>query len=209
MPIILKDINKSFGSHNILTNFNLIIGDGDMLSITGGSGKGKSTLLNIIGLLEPYQSGGLIFNDIRNPSINSKQAMLLRRNVLGYLFQNFALMENCTVEENLNWALAYQHVRNKKKCIGEALERVNLPAEMMKQKVVELSGGEQQRVAIARLFLKPCQVVLADEPTGSLDPSNRDLVVSLLHQLHDDGKTVVIVTHDMMVANSCPKRLEL
>ena len=118
-------------------------------------------------------------------------------------------MENCTVEENLNWALAYQHVKNKKKCISEALERVNLPAAMMKQKVVELSGGEQQRVAIARLFLKPCQVVLADEPTGSLDPSNRDLVISLLHQLNDVGKTVVIVTHDMMVANSCLKRLEL
>lgn len=209
MPIILKDINKSFGSHTILTNFNLIISDGDMLAITGGSGKGKSTLLNIIGLLEPYQSGGLIFSDIRNPAINSKQAMLLRRNVLGYLFQNFALMENCTVEENLNWALAYQHVKNKKQRIGEALERVNLSSEMMKQKVVELSGGEQQRVAIARLFLKPCQVILADEPTGSLDPSNRDLVVSLLHQLHDAGKTVVIVTHDMMVANSCPKQLQL
>ena len=209
MPIILKDINKSFGAHVILHDFNVTIQDGDMLAITGRSGKGKSTLLNIIGLLEPYQSGGLIFNDIRNPKINSRQATLLRRKTIGYLFQNFALMENCTVEENLRWALTYQPVKNKQQAIAQALETVNLPAELMKQKVVELSGGEQQRVAIARLFLKPCDVVLADEPTGSLDPSNRDLVISLLHQLHDAGKTVVIVTHDMLVANSCPKRLEL
>lgn len=209
MPIILKDISKSFGNHVILEHFNLTIEDGDMLAITGESGKGKSTLLNIIGLLESYQSGALIFNDIRNPKINSKQATLLRRSTIGYLFQNFALMENCTVEENLNWALAYQKVKNRKRMIAQALEKANLPAEMMKQKVVELSGGEQQRVAIARLFLKPCNVVLADEPTGSLDPTNRDLVISLLKQLNDGGKTVVIVTHDMLVAGSCPKRLEL
>lgn len=209
MPIILKDISKSFGNHVILEHFNLTIEDGDMLAITGESGKGKSTLLNIIGLLESYQSGALIFNDIRNPKINSKQATLLRRSTIGYLFQNFALMENCTVEENLNWALAYQKVKNRKQMIAQALEKANLPAEMMKQKVVELSGGEQQRVAIARLFLKPCNVVLADEPTGSLDPTNRDLVISLLKQLNDAGKTVVIVTHDMLVAGSCPKRLEL
>lgn len=209
MPIILKDISKSFGNHVILEHFNLTIEDGDMLAITGESGKGKSTLLNIIGLLESYQSGALIFNDIRNPKINSKQATLLRRSTIGYLFQNFALMENCTVEENLNWALAYQKVKNRKQMIAQALEKANLPAEMMKQKVVELSGGEQQRVAIARLFLKPCNVVLADEPTGSLDPTNRDLVISLLKQLNDAGKTVVIVTHDMLVAGSCPQRLEL
>lgn len=209
MSIILKDMNKSFGTHVILKDFNLTIKDGEMLAITGRSGKGKSTLLNIIGLLEPYQSGALIFNDIRNPKINGRQATLLRRKIIGYLFQNFALMENCTVKENLRWALAYQSGKNKEKAIAQALERVNLPSEIMKQKVVELSGGEQQRVAIARLFLKQCDVVLADEPTGSLDPLNRDLVISLLHQLNETGKTIVIVTHDMLVANSCPRRLEL
>lgn len=209
MPIILKDMNKSFGNHTILEQFNLTISDGDMLAITGESGKGKSTLLNIIGLLEPYQSGTLIFNDMRNPKMNSRQATLLRRHTIGYLFQNFALMENCTVQENLSWALAYQKVKNRKQMIAQALEKVNLPAEIMKQKVIELSGGEQQRIAIARLFLKPCDVVLADEPTGSLDPANRDLVIALLHQLNDAGKTVVIVTHDIAVANSCAKRVEL
>ncbi len=209
MSIVLKDINKSFGAHVILKDFNLTIEDREMLAIIGESGKGKSTLLNIIGLLEPYQSGGLIFNDIRNPKINGKQATILRRKTIGYLFQNFALMENCTVAENLRWALAYQSVKNKAEVIAQALKKVNLPSEIMKQKVVELSGGEQQRVAIARLFLKPCDVVLADEPTGSLDPANRDLVISLLHQLNEAGKTIVIVTHDMLVANSCPQRLEL
>lgn len=209
MAILLKNIYKAYGSHKIFENFSLEIGDGEMLAITGKSGRGKSTLLHMIGLLEPFQSGTLFLDDVKNPKMNSRQATLLRRNTIGYLFQNFALMENCTVEENLKWAMAYQRIKNKRKKMKEALEKTGLPADMLKRKVVELSGGEQQRVAIARLFLKPCSVVLADEPTGSLDEENRDRVIGLLQQLNTEGKTVVVVTHDSRVAAACPSVLAL
>lgn len=209
MPIILKDIRKTYGAHQILDHFHLTIDDGEMIAITGKSGSGKSTLLHIMGLLEPFDQGEFRFHQVVNPSIHSHKATLLRRHVIGYLFQNFALAENESVQENLKWALAYQRTEGATEKMEAALAQVGLPKGILRQKVRELSGGEQQRVAIARMTLKPFQVVLADEPTGSLDTENRDIVIEILRNLNRQGKTVVIVTHDRTVAQACSRMVRL
>lgn len=209
MPIRLENLSKAYGTRSIFSDIHLEIADNEMIAVSGESGSGKSTLLNIIGLLEPFGHGSLVFDNLVNPPMNSLSATRLRRNKIGYLFQNYALAENLTVEQNLKFALAYQKRVHKQNAMHEALADVSLSDTILHQKVYQLSGGEQQRVAIARLFLKPCKVVLADEPTGSLDSKNRDVVISLLQRLHQQGKTVIIVTHDDVVANSCSRKIRI
>ncbi|MEG2016909.1 MAG: ATP-binding cassette domain-containing protein, partial [Clostridium sp.] len=165
--------------------------------VSGPSGSGKSTLLNIIGLLDKKSSGDINLFDQKNVAPFSKKAELLLRDKIGYLFQNYALVENKTVGYNLKIAL--ENVKGtkaeKERMIRKGLKEVGLEGYEDKN-VYKCSGGEQQRIAIARLLLKPCELILADEPTGSLDHGNKMLVVELLKKLHEDGKTIVMVTHD-------------
>ncbi|MCC2496183.1 putative bacteriocin export ABC transporter, partial [Bacillus cereus] len=196
------NINKKFGNKVVLKDFSLKIEDTDFIAIVGESGKGKTTLLNIIGLLEQSDSGDIIIEEQMNP--NKKQTLLLQREKLAYLFQNYALMENETVEKNLLIALEYQKNIDKRKIIKEALQKVNLP-NYEKKKIFELSGGEQQRIALARILIKKCDYILADEPTGNLDNNNRDLVFNILKDLNEDGKTIIFVTHDMELASRAKK----
>ncbi|MCM3200577.1 putative bacteriocin export ABC transporter [Bacillus cereus] len=200
--IELVNINKKFGNKVVLKDFSLKIEDADFIAIVGESGKGKTTLLNIIGLLEQSDSGDIIIEEQMNP--NKKQTLLLQREKLAYLFQNYALMENETVEKNLLIALEYQKNIDKRKIIKEALQKVNLP-NYEKKKIFELSGGEQQRIALARILIKKCDYILADEPTGNLDNNNRDLVFNILKDLNEDGKTIIFVTHDMELASRAKK----
>ncbi|MEQ5977019.1 putative bacteriocin export ABC transporter [Bacillus cereus] len=200
--IELVNINKKFGNKVVLKDFSLKIEDTDFIAIVGESGKGKTTLLNIIGLLEQSDSGDIIIEEQMNP--NKKQTLLLQREKLAYLFQNYALMENETVEKNLLIALEYQKNIDKRKIIKEALQKVNLPS-YEKKKIFELSGGEQQRIALARILIKKCDYILADEPTGNLDNNNRDLVFNILKDLNEDGKTIIFVTHDMELASRAKK----
>ncbi|BBA92523.1 bacteriocin ABC transporter ATP-binding protein [Streptococcus ruminantium] len=181
-----------------------------MVAITGPSGCGKSTLLNIIGLIDDFQNGSYQFDGMENIKVNSSQASSIIRNKISYLFQNFALMDSKTVEENLMLALFYQKLskHEKKKRISQALEQVGLKG-YENDNIFELSGGEQQRVAIARAILKPSIVILADEPTGSLDRKNKEIVLDLLRKLNQDGKTILIVTHDPEVAEACSRTIEL
>lgn len=207
---ILKNISKKYGSHEILKDVSIEVERGELISIFGESGCGKSTLLNIIGLLESYDSGDYSINDIKNPALNKKEALLLRRNEIGYLFQNFALVENYTVRENLEIAMSYSKLsksRKKKEKI-EALRKVNLE-DKINSYIYELSGGEQQRISIARLLLKPFNILLADEPTGSLDKNNRDLILSILKEINNEGKTILIVTHDSKVRDFCDRCIYL
>lgn len=211
MSIInLNKVCKKYNSKTILNNFSLSIDEGDFIAIMGDSGKGKSTLLNIIGLLESFDSGELTIDGSTNIPINSQKSNAMLRNTISYLFQNFALIETETVNVNLELALKYvnKSKSEKKKMIEEVLNKVGLP-NFQKNKVYELSGGEQQRVSLARLMLKPSKIILADEPTGSLDATNRDIVLSLLKDLNKEGKTILLVTHDMYVANKCKKIIEL
>ncbi len=212
MPLIeTRNLNKSFGDKTVLNNFTFSADAQEFISITGRSGSGKSTLLNILGLLDTYDSGELLINNEMISNISSKKALLLRRNYMGYIFQNYALIEDETVEENLKVALRHappESGKSQKDIIKSALEEVGLE-NFERKKIYELSGGEQQRVAIARVFIKPCELILADEPTGSLDLENRHLILNLFEKLRGNGKTIIIVTHDLEIPKICDKNIML
>lgn len=195
--IELINLEKSYKGHKIFENFNLKIPKGKMTAIYGASGAGKSTLLNIIGMIEDYDDGKYYFENRFAPAYNSTAALKLRRHHISYLFQNFALLEDETIEKNLEIALIYSRIskKEKRKKMKKLLLQVGIN-HRLNTKVYSLSGGEKQRVAIARALLKESQLILADEPTGSLDTENRNEVIALLRQEVDKGKTVVIVTHD-------------
>jgi len=173
-----------------------------MMAITGQSGTGKSTLLNIVGLLEEPDSGDVIIQGIENAWKSEKKQIELFRYTIGYLFQNYALIDNETVSKNLDVALEYVKLPNKDDKKKEVLEKVGL-LDKLNSKIYQLSGGEQQRIALARLMLKKNDIILADEPTGSLDEVNRDQVLSILKSLNNEGKTILIVTHDPEVSKIC------
>jgi putative ABC transport system ATP-binding protein len=198
----LSSIGKSYRKIDVIRGLSLKVEQGTIVSLSGPSGCGKTTLLNIVGLLEAPNTGTLKLFGREAPRPGSRGARLELRDRLGYLFQNFALIDNASVATNLGIAQAYARGSRQEKSLERerALERVGLQIDP-RRPIYELSGGEQQRVSVARLLLKPCQLILADEPTGSLDASNRDQILALLRVMVDAGKTVVIVTHDPAVAD--------
>jgi putative ABC transport system ATP-binding protein len=207
MTYRVRGVRKSYGGTQVLDGFDLDIETGEMVALTGVSGSGKSTVLNILGLLETPDAGEVQISQERAPSPRSRAARRYLRERLGYLFQNFALIDSATVRENLDVALTYTpRSSQKQQRIAEALAHVGL-AGIEERKVYSLSGGEQQRIAAARLLIKPCDIVLADEPTGALDSGNRDVVLGLLKELNASGKTVVIATHDGEVADACERSI--
>jgi len=201
------NLTKAFNNEAIISDFNIKINKGDFIAITGESGKGKTTILNMLGLLEKPDFGEIIVEGIVN--LSHKEIMMAQRYKFGYLFQNYALLENETVETNLKIALEYRKNVNKKSIMKEALYFVNLNSSMLNKKIYQLSGGEQQRVAIARLFLKESDYVFADEPTGNLDTKNRDIVFGLLAKLNEMGRAVVFVTHDLGLAERADRWIKL
>lgn len=188
--IQIDKLNKKFEEHVIFNGFSLTIPDKTFTVFTGPSGCGKTTLLNMIGGIEPIDSGKIVVDEL---DISKKQNLkVYYREYVGFLFQNFALIEHKTVKENLEMV----HRCSKSEILmEEALERVGLK-EKGNQKVYQLSGGEQQRIALARLIMKKCNLILADEPTGSLDKQNASQVIDILWSLQQMGKTVLMVTHD-------------
>ena len=203
-----KSLVKSFGSQKVLAGLSFEVQMNEMVAIMGKSGTGKSTLLNILGLLDKPDQGDLKMFGLTNIRPFSSKASSILRNKIGFLFQNFALIDNKTVEYNLALALKNRRKINKSMEIFEALKQVGLEG-FEKKHIYQCSGGEQQRIAVARLLLKPCELVLADEPTGSLDIQNRDEIVRLLNLLKESGKTVLIVTHDPEVAKKCDRTIYL
>lgn len=206
--IQLKNITKKYQSKTIFNHFNLKIEDNELVAIVGNSGSGKSTLLNIIGLLESIDDGEIIINN--NIISNKKQILLLMRYDIGYMFQNNALIDDYTVEENLNIVLKYLNLNKKQKqtMINQALLSVGLQG-YEKRKIYSLSGGEAQRIAFSKLLLKKPKIVLCDEPTGSLDSTNTKIIMDLLLKYHSSGATVVIVTHDLNIANQCQRIIHI
>lgn len=204
-------LNKSFGSNTVLHNISFEIESGESVALVGPSGCGKSTLLNIIGLLETLDSGTINLEGRAYPSINSKKATLMRRTEINYLFQSFALINDWKVSKNLLLALQYTKLSNQEQehLIRATLENYGI-GEKYDAVVNELSGGEKQRVAIARAMIKPGNLILADEPTGSLDKAMATIVIdSLLDSVHANHKTLLMVTHDMGIAQRCDRIIEL
>lgn len=188
--IEIKNISKKMGNKQLYQNFSINIPDQSFVIITGESGCGKTTLLNMIGGIESINSGEILIN---GKSVKSYPKRYLFGEEIGFLFQNFALVEYKTVKQNLSMVLD----KNRDNLsIKEVLKKVGLEG-LENKKVYQLSGGEQQRVALARLMLKKCNVILADEPTGSLDEKNSAVVMEQLHYLNKQGKTIVMVTHNM------------
>ena len=207
--IELNNVVKKFGEKTVLDHFSLQIENGKMYAVTGYSGSGKSTLLNIMGGIEKATSGNVKILENKNVSPRSHKVRKLLRDHISFLFQNYALSDNDTVKYNLEIALVHNKaVKDKKQAIANALKKVGLEG-YEKQKIYTLSGGEQQRVAMARLLLKPTQIILADEPTGNLDIENRDAIFELLLEQNKEGKTVVLVTHDKELAAKCDTVINL
>lgn len=201
--INIQNLDKSFGQRKLFSSFSLNIKQNDFLVVSGPSGCGKTTLLNMIGGIEPFDGGEITVNNI--PLSNKKNLLSYFRYEVGFLFQNFALIDNKTVLDNLKII--------KKKCrtdisYTEALDRVGL-SDKLHEKVYSLSGGEQQRIALARLMLKKCNIILADEPTGSLDRNNAEIVMGILQQIHNEGKTIILVTHDEIIKTKGNRLIEL
>ena len=206
----IKKISKKFGDIVVFTDLSYTINDGKMIAIVGPSGCGKSTLLNIIGLLDTDYSGEVLYDGKLISKASEKKRDEYIRNNINYLFQNYALIETDTVEENLMLALEYEKLtkNEKTKKINNSLELVGLK-DFNKKEVFTLSGGEQQRVALARIILKRGNIVLADEPTGNLDRNNSNKVMEILKTLQKQGRTIIIVTHDESLASQCDDIIRL
>lgn len=204
--ININNISKSFDNRTIFSNFSLSIKKGEFITIVGNSGSGKTTLLNLIGLIENPDKGYIEIDSQKK--FNIKTITKLRRYTFGYIFQNYALLNDQSVKQNLAISKAYSEKANDENYI-DALERVGLDASYLPKKIYELSGGEQQRIAIARIIIKPCDIILADEPTGNLDEFNKEIIVNLFKQLQMDGKTIICVTHDHDIAQKSDRIISL
>ncbi|MCI7413065.1 ATP-binding cassette domain-containing protein [Hornefia butyriciproducens] len=185
-----KNICKKFEDRILFHEYNFLIEDGEFVCFSGRSGCGKTTLLNMIGMIEPVDSGEIRI-DGKN-YLKNRQKIDYFRNKVGFLFQNFALVETWTVKENLEMIPKKYRTEY---TIENVLQMVGMQ-EQIDHPVYTLSGGEQQRIAIARLLLKKCDIVLADEPTGSLDSINALNIMKMLKKMNYGGKTIVLVTHD-------------
>ncbi|MDR1568130.1 MAG: ATP-binding cassette domain-containing protein [Streptococcaceae bacterium] len=206
--ITVEKISKKFDEAVVFDEFDYVFELGKSYALIGPSGSGKSTLLNMIGKLESPDSGTL---KIDTKALSTIKEQVYFRDYLGYLFQNYGLIDNESVLNNLLLAFVGKKVSKagKKSQIITALEKVGLGEIPLKRNIFSLSGGEQQRVALAKLILKNPRIILADEPTGALDPSTGDRIADLLLELLDETKTIVIATHNPEVWEKCDVILDL
>ncbi|MBI2852642.1 MAG: ABC transporter ATP-binding protein [Chloroflexi bacterium] len=197
--IEIKGLWKTYGTVHALKNVNLSVKTGEWVSIMGPSGSGKTTLLNIIGCMDTPTQGHIILDGTDLSSLDQRQLTEIRRDKIGLIFQQFHLIPHLTALENVMIAQYYHSMADKAEAL-EALGRVGL-RNRANHMPGQLSGGEQQRVCIARALINYPRLVLADEPTGNLDEVNEKIVVKLLEELHMEGHTIIIVTHDPWVGS--------
>ena len=210
--IELENITKVYQMGKVevpaLRGITLSINQGEMLAIIGASGSGKSTLMNIIGCLDKPTVGRYIFDGADVSRLNDNKLAEMRSKKLGFVFQEYNLLSRASAVSNVELPLIYGDGRNRRKRALEALERVGL-AGRSNHKPTELSGGEQQRVAIARALVNNPDVILADEPTGNLDSVATDQIISVFHTLNREGITVVLVTHEIDIAEQTRRIIRL
>ena len=208
--VSLSNIQKKIQDKPIFSIHTFTVSKGDFVTIKGVSGSGKTTLLNILGMNDTVSSGEYLFEGVETAELKAKEKLKIKRNKISFLFQDFGLVEEETINFNLEIGLKYSKLSRKEKVKQkkEALNAVNLNKKLSTT-ISSLSGGEKQRVALARIILKPSILILPDEPTGSLDSLNRDIVTDILFQQSIDGKAVIIVTHDEELAKKGNKTIEL
>lgn len=193
---------------NALRGVSLSINTGEMVAIIGASGSGKSTMLNVIGCLDKPTSGSYFFEGVDVSQLNDNQLAEVRNKKIGFVFQDFNLLPRATALANVELPLLYSGVRRRHQRAIEALGQVGL-GKRANHKPTEMSGGEQQRVAIARALVNNPAVILADEPTGELDTQSSAEIMSIFHQLHQDGKTIVLITHETDIAAQAQRTVRL
>jgi putative ABC transport system ATP-binding protein len=203
----LKGINKFYGSLKALQDINLSVGKGEWLAIMGPSGSGKTTMMNIVGCMDKPSSGSVILNGANISRESARNLTTIRRDTIGLIFQQFHLVNYLTALENVMVAQYYHSMPDEKEALA-ALDRVGL-ASRAKHLPSQLSGGEQQRVCIARALINYPMLILADEPTGNLDEANEKIVIDIFKQLHAEGSTIIVVTHDPEVAEDAQRTVVL
>lgn len=194
----------------VLKEVSLDVNAGEMLAIVGASGSGKSTLMNIIGLLDKADSGRYLLQTNDVAGLNDDQLALLRNQRIGFVFQQFNLLPRFSAEQNIALPLIYRNMSPPqiKQRVLEVLARVGMES-FKAHCPTQLSGGQQQRIAIARALVSEPDVILADEPTGALDSSTGRDIMNLFLALHNEGRTIIMVTHDEQVASQCARRIIL
>lgn len=195
---------------HVLKGINLEVAEGEFVAIMGSSGSGKSTLLNIIGMLDTHDSGTYDLDGVRIENLTEKKAAVYRNKFLGFIFQSYNLINFKNVVENVALPLYYQNVRRKQRneTAMRYLERVGLEP-WSKHMPNELSGGQKQRVAIARAMAAQPKLLLADEPTGALDSVTSQEIMRMIQEINDDGKTILMVTHEDDIAHMCKRIVRL
>jgi putative ABC transport system ATP-binding protein len=203
----LNGVSKNYGSLAALKDINLSVRQGEWIAIMGPSGSGKTTMMNIIGCMDKPSSGGVFLDGADISKEGAKNLTIIRRDKIGLIFQQFHLVNYLTALENVMVAQYYHSMPDEKEALA-ALDRVGLSARA-KHLPSQLSGGEQQRVCIARALINYPKLILADEPTGNLDEANENIVIDIFRQLHAEGSTIVVVTHDPEVASDAERTVVL
>ncbi len=203
----IKNVSKIHGPLKALDNVNLTVENGEWLAIMGPSGSGKSTMMNIIGCMDKPSLGEVILDGVDIAKESGKKLTEIRRDKIGLIFQQFHLVNYLTAVENVMVSQYYHSMPDEIEAL-EALERVGLK-DRAKHLPSQLSGGEQQRVCIARALINHPEIILADEPTGNLDEANENIVIDIFKQLHRQGTTLIVVTHDPEVAEVAQRTVVL
>ena len=203
----IKNVSKIYGELKALDNVSLHVDKGEWVAIMGPSGSGKSTMMNIIGCMDKPTKGEVLLDGVDISRENSKRLTDIRRDKIGLIFQQFHLVNYLTAVENVMVSQYYHSMPDEKEAL-EALERVGLK-DRAKHLPSQLSGGEQQRVCIARALINHPEIILADEPTGNLDEANEGIVLEIFKQLHREGTTLIVVTHDPEVAEEAQRTVVL
>ena len=203
----LKNVSKIYGNLKALADINLSVNAGDWLSIMGPSGSGKTTMINIIGCMDTPSTGSVILDGVDISKESAANLTRIRRDKIGLIFQQFHLISYLTAVENVMIAQYYHSMPDDSEAL-EALERVGLK-DRANHLPSQLSGGEQQRVCIARALINSPEILLGDEPTGNLDEENEGIVVDIFRRLHDEGVTIIIVTHDPEVGDVAQRKIIL
>ncbi len=207
MLLTLDHISKIYGSLRAVDDLSLTVPEGEWLSIVGSSGSGKTTLMNIIGCMDSPSKGSVSLQGRKLEDLNAGQLADVRKNVIGLVFQKFYLVPHLTAVENVMVAQYYHSVVDEAQAM-DALDRVGLK-DRAHHLPSQLSGGEQQRVCVARALINCPKLLLADEPTGNLDEKNEQIVLDLFKQLHKQGTTIIVVTHDSLVAQCADREIML